>query len=163
MQLHYFDFVPPPRWNGFRVARQVRLCPPETRPEAAVNVIVVSPLVPRSPTLPSAVELHEQKLAYETGLTGAKILSKNGPVPTKSDYGLAGMYFEETLDIPVQSARRVSVLLVDEICLYNLSYGASIEAFDKHIEDFWTSVRTIKPFSGRVITPTGKPFDHFGE
>ncbi len=163
MQLHYFDFVPPPRWNGFRIERQVRLCPPETHPNDAVNVIVVSPLLPRSPSLPSAKELHERKLAFETQLTGAKILSQNGPVPTKSDFGLAGMYFEDLLDLPVQSARRISVLLVDELCLYNLSYGASVEAFDTHIEAFWTSVRTIKPFRGKIFAPSGVPFDHFGE
>lgn len=163
MQLHYFDFVPPPRWNGFRIGRQVRLCPPETPPAEAKNFIVVSPLFPRSPSLPPADVLFEQALAFEVQNTPAKLLSRNGPVPTKSDHGLAGVYYEVTVEKPDHVERRLYVMLVDELCGYGLSYAGWSDVFDNHVEEFWTSVRTIKPFAGRIVTPTGKPFDHFGE
>jgi hypothetical protein len=163
VQLHYFDFVPPSRWNGFRIGRQVRLCPPDTPPAEAKNFIVVSPLFPRAPGLPSAETLFDQALAFELQNTQAKLVRKNGPVPTKSDHGLAGIYFEATVEKPDHVENRLYVMLADDLCNYGLSYAGWTDVFDKYVDDFWTSVRTIKPFIGRLVMPAGKPFDHFGE
>lgn len=163
MQLHYFDFVPPPGWNAFRLGQQVRLIPPNTRPEEASSALIVSPLVPRSAALPPANVLFEQTLAAETDLTKAEVLSKNGPIPTSSDHGLAGIYFDVRIKGATGIERRLYVLLVDPLCYYGLNYRSAEDTFDAHEQAFWTAVRSIKPFSGRVITPVGKPFDHFGD
>lgn len=163
MQLHYFDFVPPPGWNAFRLVRQVRLIPPNTRPQDATCALIVSPLVPRSAALPPADVLFEQTLAAETQLTKAEVLSKNGPMPTNSDQGLAGIYFDVRIKGATGIERRLYVLLVDELCYYALNYLATEDTFGVHEETFWTAVRSIKPFSGGVIAPGDKPFAHFGD
>lgn len=163
MELHYFDFVPPPGWNGFRLGRQVRLIPPNTPPTEATCAIIVSPLLPRSAALPPADVLFAQTLEAECAITKAEVLSKNGPVPANSDHGLAGISFDVRLKATTGSERRLYVLLVDELCYYGINYLSSETTFATHEDTFWTAVRTIKPFAGRIVSPGGKPFDHFGE
>ena len=167
MQLHYFDFVPPPGWNGFRLGRQVRLLPPNTPPADARCAIIVSPLLPRSAVLPPADTLITQTLEAECGLTKAEVLAKNGPMPTSSDHGLAGVYFDVQLNSPTLLTtvheRRLYVLLVDELCYYGLNYLSENATFAEHEATFWTAVRTIKPFSGRIASPSGEPYGHYGE
>lgn len=161
MNLHYFDFVPPAGWIGFRKVRQVRLIPPNTHPKDAACAIIVSPLAPRGPQLPPSDVLFEQTLAFELELTGAEVVAKNGPIPTKSDHGLAGIYFDVTLKAKTGTERRLYVLFADELCYYGLSYLSAIDKFAEHENDFWTSVRSIKPWAGRVIPPGGVPFSHY--
>jgi len=163
VQLHYFDFVPPPQWNGFRRDRQIRLIPPNTHPLDATCAIIVSPLVPRSAALPPADVLIEQTLDAEMAIVKSTVLSKNGPTPAKSDHGLAGISYDVRVQGPSGIERRIYVLLVDDLCYYGLSYLASEETFATHEQTFWTAVRTIKPFAGRIVPPSGTPFDHFNE
>lgn len=161
MNLHYFDFTPPPGWIGFRKVKQVRLIPPNTHPKDATCAIIVSPLAPRGPLLPPADILLEQTLAFEHEVTGADVVAKHGPIPTKSDHGLAGVYFDVTLKAPTGTERRLYVLLVDELCYYGLSFLSVPSKFDEHVDEFWTATRSIKPWAGRVIPPGGVPFAHY--
>lgn len=163
VQLHYFDFVPPPGWIGFRMGSQVRLIPPNTPPQDATCAIIVSPLVPRSAALPPAEVLFAQTLDAECALTKAEVLSKNGPMPAKSDHGLAGVSFDVRLQGPTGIERRLYVLLVDELCYYGLNYLSVEATFAAHEEAFWAAVRTIKPFAGRIVSAGGGPFDHLSD
>jgi hypothetical protein len=163
MDLQYFDFVPPPGWNGFRLGRQVRLIPPNTSPEDATCAIIVSPLVPRSAALPPADVLIGQALDAEVALVKSEVLSKDGPTPTRSDHGLAGISYAVRLRGPTGIERRIYVMLLDELCYYGLSYLASEATFATHEETFWTAVRTIKPFVGQIVAASTNLFDHFSE
>ena len=176
MNLHYFDFEPPPEWSGFRKGAQIRLIPPFTHPDDAKVAIVVSPLVPRSEALPPAATLIQQTLDAETALYASRVRTQNGPMPTRSDHGLAGIYYDVVIDAgpasgpdggaSIESAtsdRRLYVMLVDELCYYGLSYIAQEAVFAEHVETFWRAVRTIKPFLGKIALPVGFPFDHFSE
>jgi hypothetical protein len=163
VNLHYFDFVPPPGWSGFRRDNQVRLIPPNTVPEQAACAIIVSPLVPRSAALPPAEVLFEQTLRAECAITNAEVLTKNGPLPAHSDHGLSGVSFDVWLKTAAGIERRLYVLLVDELCYYSINYLSSEPAFAAYELVFWAAVRTIKPFAGRIVLPSGQPFDHFSE
>ena len=149
--------------EGFRLGRQVRLIPPNTPPTEATCAVIVSPLVPRSEALPPADVLLEQTLAAETALVHTEVLSKNGPTPTKSDHGLAGISYDVRVQGPTGIERRLYVLLVDELCYYGLNYLASEATFADHEQEFWAAVRTIKPFAGKIVPPSSTPFDHFNE
>jgi hypothetical protein len=163
VELHYFDFVPPPGWNGFRLGRQMRLIPPNTPPQSAPCAIIVSPLVPRSVALPPADILIEQTLAAEMAVVQSRVASQEGPTPARSEFGLAGVSYDVHVQGPTGMEHRLYVLLVDNLCYYGLSYLASEDTFGTHVQAFWNAVATIKPFAGRIVTPAASPFDHYND
>lgn len=152
--LHYPDIVAPAGWSYFRVAAQVRLIPPATRADTAEAVIIVSPLVPRTPALPKPDQLIEEALDAEIRLRFEPTV--HGSFKTaKSDSGLAGVSLEVTgyARPRALTERRVYVVYADDLCVYGVSYLASDTAYAQHLDTFWRVAKSVKPFRGKMVQP----------
>lgn len=150
MSTHYPDLVAPRGWTYFRVGTQIRLIPPGTRADTAAQTIIVSPLVARTPQMPGAAMLIQLALEAEAKVS-FEITAQGTPGEVTTATGLRGASLEVTGYArpahPVE--RRIYVMLIDDLCLYGLSYLASAAAFDEHVGTFWALVESVKPFVGR--------------
>ena len=155
-EVHYPDLVTPAGWPYFRQGLQIRVIPPERTLDSAEATIVISPLVPRLPSMPPPAELIEAAVAEEERLRFA-ISRRTGPDPARSDAGLEGIALE--LAGYVRPAgppeRRLYVMLADALCYYAVSYLAWESTWAQHLEDFNATVRSVRPFRGRHIAPSG--------
>lgn len=155
-EVHYPDLVPPSGWHSAQQGLQVRLVPPrETLADASV-AIIVSPLVPRQPLLPPPAQLIEEAI-FEEARQRLEIVAQKGPTPDKTATGLAGVSYELQAFVRPLSApeRRIYAMYFDSLCYYGISYLARETAFAQHVNAFWTTARSIRPFRGRVLHPTG--------
>jgi hypothetical protein len=155
-EVHYPDLHPPAGWPYFRQELQIRLVPPGNTLDSADSTIVVSPLVPRQPTTPSPEELIEAALFAEER-ERFEIVTRKGPEKVKAASGLEGISFEVLGFVRPRSPneRRLYVMFADEICLYAVSYLAWERSFDRHLAAFWETARSLRPFRGTLLYPTG--------
>jgi hypothetical protein len=154
--VHYPDLTPPTGWDSALQGLQVRIVPPgETLAEADVSIIV-SPLVPRQPLLPPPADLIAEALFTESRQR-LDIVSQKGPTPDKTLGGLLGVSFEVECYVRPFSPRekRVYVMYSDAICCYAVSYLARAPSFAKHLPAFWAAARSIRPFRGKLLHPSG--------
>jgi hypothetical protein len=154
--VQYPDLQPPPRWNHFRQGLQVRLIPPEARPEDAPASIVVSPLVPRLPHLLPIDKLVEAAIFAESRQR-FEVLSQKGPQKAKAEAGLTGVIYEIHGYPRPQFPRekRIYVMYADEVCYYGLSYLAAEAAYDAHLQTFWAVAGSVRPYQGRLVVAQG--------
>jgi hypothetical protein len=155
--VHYPDLAPPAGWPYFRQDLQIRIVPPGTTPDSAEATIVVSPLVPRQATTPPPGELIEEALFHEER-ERFEIVSRKGPDKVKAASGLEGVAVEVVGFVRPRSPheRRLYVMYGDEICLYAVSYLAWDRAFDRYVEAFRETARSVRPFRGTLLHPTGQ-------
>jgi hypothetical protein len=155
--VHYPDLQPPAGWPYFRQDLQIRIVPPGTTLDSAEATIVVSPLVPRQPTTPSPEELIEAALFAEER-ERLEIVSRAAPQPFKADSGLAGVSLEVVAFVRPRAPneRRRYVMVADELCLYAVSYLAWERTFEHHLEAFVEMARSLRPFRGALLMPTGQ-------
>ena len=154
--VHYPDLTPPAGWQGALQGLQVRLVPAgETIADADV-CIIVSPLVPRQPLLPPPAQLIEETLFTESRQR-LEIVSQKGPSPDKTQGGLVGVYFEVECFVRPASPRerRIYVIYSDPICYYGISLLARATVFAQFVQIFWMAARSIRPFRGKLLPPTG--------
>ena len=154
--VHYPDLVTPTGWPYFRQGLQIRVVPPESTLETAEATIVISPLVPRMPTMPSPEALVDAAL-LEEARQRFEIEGRKGPDRARSDGGLDGISLEVTGFVRPNSPleRRLYVMYADTLCFYAVSYLAWAETFATHLEAFWATARSLRPFRGRHLPPTG--------
>ncbi len=156
MDVRYPDLVPPPTWVGGTQGLQVRLVPPRTSIDDAAVAIVVSPLVPRNPLLPPPDKLIEEAIFTESRRR-FEVVSQKGPTAEKTTTGLTGVAYE-VLGYPRPRwprEKRIYVMYADSLCYYGISYLAREEVWKDHVDRFWATARSIRPFRGRVIQPSG--------
>jgi hypothetical protein len=168
--LDYPDLLPPEGWTYVQQGTQIRLLPPGStaaQPEAA---IVIAPLLGKHERLPPLPKLIE--LALDTECQVRFTLRERGaPQPLTSDTGLRGVSQEVSgyarPDGPPE--RRIYVLYGDDQCVYGISYLAREDAFARHLDTFWAAARSLRPFTGRVLSPPQidptepSPVGHYGE
>ena len=156
--LHYPDLTPPAGWTYVRQGSQIRLAPPGTPHALATAAIIVSPLLARHERLPPPAELIAMAITVEEK-NSLQISRRLGPMATKTDSGLEGVYFEiwgfAGPNRPEE--HRLYVLLADALCYYGINYVASVAAFAEHEATFWATARSIQPFRGRVAPPPASP------
>jgi hypothetical protein len=149
--LHYPDLTPPAGWTYARQGSQIRLAPPGAPHVSTPAAIIVSPLVPRHEKLPPPAELIAMAITVEEKAS-LQVTRRMGPFPTKTDSGLAGVYFEiwgfSAPNRPEE--HRLYVLFADELCYYGINYVATTAAFGEHEATFWASARSMQPFRGRA-------------
>jgi hypothetical protein len=46
-------------------------------------------------------------------------------------------------------------MLADALCYYAVSYLAWQETFTTHVDAFWATARSVRPFRGRHLPPSG--------
>lgn len=152
--LHYPDLTPPAGWTYVRQGSQIRLAPPGTPHALATAAIIVSPLLARHERLPPPAELIAMAITVEEK-NSLQISRRLGPMATKTDSGLQGIYFEiwgfTGPNRPEE--HRLYVLFADALCYYGINYVASVAAFAEHEATFWATARSIQPFRGRVAPP----------
>ncbi len=155
-EVHYPDLTPPSGWTAATQGLQVRLVPAGDTLADADVAIIVSPLVPRQPLLPPPEKLIEEALFAESRQR-LEITAQSGPKPEKTVSGLAGVAVEVEGYVRPASApeRRIYVMYADSLCYYGVSYLARATQFDAHVADFWATARSIRPFRGRLLPPTG--------
>ncbi len=153
-ELYYPDLTPPAGWHHVRNGLQVRLLPPGSRAENPPATIIVSPLVPRHPTLPPPAELIEHAIFAEAR-QAFEVSSQKGPTPARSADGLVGVSFEvQGHPRPrFPEERRIYVVLSDASCYYALSYVAALDTFAEHLPAFQATVQSVRAFRGKVIPP----------
>jgi hypothetical protein len=155
-ELHYPDLIAPTGWQSALQGLQVRLVPPGDTLADADVAIIVSPLVPRQPLLPPPAEVIEDAIFTESRQR-LEVTSQKGPIPEKTTSGLVGVAYEvEGFVRPVSAPeRRIYAMYADSLCYYAVSYLARATAFAAHVQTFWAAARSIRPFRGRVLPPTG--------
>jgi hypothetical protein len=154
--VHYPDLVPPSGWSAALQELQVRLVPPGATLADADVAIVVSPLVPRQPLLPPPDKLIEEAIFAESRQR-LEVVAQKGPTPQKATSGLAGVAYELEAFVRPLSApeKRVYVMYADALCYYAVSYLARATAYEAHLAAFWATARSVRPFRGRLLQPTG--------
>jgi hypothetical protein len=155
-EVHYPDLVAPLGWLSGRQGLQVRFVPPDAPADDPDVTIVVSPLVPRQPLLPPPDQVIEEAIFAEERQR-FEIITKKGPFSEKTASGLTGVSFE-VLGYPRPRwprEKRLYVMYADEICYYAVSYLAREASFSTHVETFWVAARSLRPFRGRLVPPTG--------
>jgi hypothetical protein len=152
------DLTPPVQWSSFSLPPQIRLIPPGKTRETAQATIVVSPIVPRLPQLPPPERLILQALDAEAKLR-LEVHARGEPEKAPSDSGLEGIavHVEATERDGSGSQRRIYVIYQDEAFMYGINYMAFGQAYDEHLEAFWKTARSIRPFQGRVVPPSPPP------
>jgi hypothetical protein len=153
-ELHYPDVVTPLGWPYYRQGMQIRVVPPGSTLEGAEATIVISPLVPRA-GMPEPDEIVESAIFAEARHR-LEIVTQKGPMNTKGAE-IDGIYYEVTGYVRPQFPRekRIYVMYSDSLCYYAISYLAPEATFERHVETFWKVARSIKPFRGAVIMPSG--------
>jgi hypothetical protein len=154
--VHYPDLVTPAGWPYFRQGLQIRVVPPERTLETAEATIVVSPLVPRLPSMPSPRELVEAAL-LEEARQRFEVEGRAGPEPARSDAGLEGISLEVSGHVRPAGPpeRRIYVMYADALCFYAVSYLAWAATYATHLDAFRATARSVRPFRGRHLPPTG--------
>jgi hypothetical protein len=155
-ELHYPDVTMPVGWPYFRQGLQIRLVPPGRTLDDTLNLIVVSPLVPRQDGLPPPEDLIEATIFAESRQR-FEVIGQKGPTPARSRAGLDGVSYDVLGYVRPRSQRerRVYVVYADALCYYSLSSLATESAFDEHALAFWEAARSVRPFRGRRLAPTG--------
>jgi hypothetical protein len=153
-ELHYPDLTPPAGWHHVRKGMQVRLLPPGQRVDDPSAMIVISPLVPRHPTLPPPAELIEQSIFTEARLS-FEVTSQKGPTPVTGGDGLAGVTYEVAGHVRpnLPPERRTYVVLSDKFVYYSLSYAAKENVYKTHQAVFAAVLKSLRAFRGKVIAP----------
>ena len=116
---------------------------------------MISPLVPRQPLLPPPSQLIEEAIFAESRRR-FEVVTQKGPTPEKSTTGLTGVAYE-VVGYPRPRwprEKRIYVMYADSLCYYGVSYLAREERWKDHVEAFWATARSIRPFRGRILTPT---------
>jgi len=152
------DLTSPPGWTGFALPPQVRLIPPGTTKASARATIIVSPIAPRLPRMPPLDQLIAQAIDAEASLR-LDILERTGPNPAPSDTGLHGISCELRVRDRNggEEQRRVYALYCDDKFYYGINYMAFGSEHDKHLDTFWKTARSMRPFVGAVVPPTAPP------
>jgi hypothetical protein len=155
-EVHYPDLTPPSGWHSAIQGLQVRLVPPGATIADSDVVIIVSPLVPRQPLLPSPADLIEEAIFAESRQR-LEVVAHKGPTADRTLSGLAGVAVELQAFVRPFSApeRRIYAMYADNVCYYAVSYLAREATFAAHVAAFWATARSIRPFRGRVLHPTG--------
>lgn len=155
--VHYPDLQPPAGWPYFRQELQIRIVPPGTTLDSAEATIVVSPLVPRQESTPPPAELIEGALFAEER-ERFEIVSRKGPSAEKAASGLEGVSYDVVGFVRPRSPneRRLYVMYADDLCLYAVSYLAWERTFDLHLDAFRQTARSVRPFRGSLMMPTGQ-------
>ena len=154
-EVHYPDLVAPTGWGSGTQGLQVRLVPPGASVDDASVAIVISPLVPRQPLLPPPDKLIEEAIFAEARRR-FEVISQKGPTPEKAASGLVGVAYE-VLGYPRPRwprEKRNYVMYSDSLCYYGISYLAREESWKEHIDAFWATARSIRPFRGKILSPT---------
>ena len=156
--LRYPDLTAPTGWSSFSLPPQVRLVPPGTSKETARATMLVSPIVPRTPAMPPPDELIRQAIAMEVKLR-LDIVEISPTEKPPSDHGLDGaaVHLRGTERESFHEQRRIYVIYFDERFLYGINFLGFGAAYDEHLDIFWKTARTIRPFRGRVLKPTTPP------
>lgn len=168
--LDYPELVPPEGWTYVQQGSQIRLLPPGSAAAQAEASIVVAPLLGKHERLPALDKLIE--LALDTECQVRFTLRERGASrQVASDTGLHGVSLEVSgyarPDGPPE--RRIYVLYGDAQCVYGISYLAREDAFARHLDTFWATARSLRPFTGRVLSPPQldptepSPVGHYGE
>jgi hypothetical protein len=154
--VHYPDLVSPSGWPYFRQELQIRIVPPGSTVDTADAALVVSPLVPRLPTVPTAEALIEEAISAEER-DRLEVERTDGPKETRADSGLAGIFYDVLGYVRPRSPRerRLYVMFSDELCHYAVSYLAWEEAFERHVAVFWQMAHSVRPFHGSLVLPSG--------
>jgi hypothetical protein len=154
--VHYPDLTAPAGWPYHRQGLQIRIVPPGATLDSAEATIVVSPLVPRVATTPPPEELIEGALFAEQR-TRLELTERKGPTRIKAASGLEGVALEITGFVrpaaPVE--RRIYVMFADALCGYAVSYLAWQPTFARHVDAFWATAKSVRPFRGRQVAPSG--------
>jgi hypothetical protein len=154
--VHYPDVTAPPGWPYFRQALQIRVVPPGATPDTAEATMVISPLVPRLASTPPPAELVEAALFAEQRAR-LELTEQKGPAKLKAASGLEGISFEVAGFVrpmaPIE--KRIYVMYADALCYYAVSYLAWEQTFARHVDAFWAMARSVRPFRGRQIPPSG--------
>lgn len=152
----YPDLTAPPGWPYYRQGLQIRVVPPGATLDSAEATIVVSPLVPRQPSTPPPEELVEDAIFAEQRAR-LEVTDRKGPTKLKAASGLEGIALEIVGFVrptgPVE--RRAYVMYGDALCYYAVTYLAWEQTFARHVEAFWTVAKSVRPFRGRHIAPSG--------
>jgi hypothetical protein len=152
----YPDLTAPAGWPYHRQGLQIRVVPPGATLDTAEATIVISPLVARLPTTPPPEELVENAIFAEQRLR-LEVSAQKGPTKAKAASGLEGISLEITAFVrpaaPIE--RRVYVMYADALCYYAVSYLAWEATFERHVEAFWATARSVRPFRGRHLAPSG--------
>jgi serine/threonine protein kinase len=160
---HAYDFTIPAGWHLVYRGQQARLVPDDAAPRSNASMIV-SPVLRRTAQMTGPPMPLAQVLEYEMKITGAKLLTRNGPYPARSDYGLTGMYSEIRLDAPTGIEHRLYTYLLDEFAYYELDFTASDDEFEKYVKDYWKAVASIKPIPRKAgAKGYPRPSTLFGE
>jgi hypothetical protein len=155
-ELHYPDVATPVGWPYFRQGLQIRLVPPGRNLDDAETMIVISPLVPRQDGLPPPDKLIEAAIFAEARQR-FEVVSQKGPAAVASQAGLEGVSYEVLGYVRPRFPRekRIYVMFADPICYYAVSYLATEPAFERDAAIFWKTARSMRPFRGHKLAPSG--------
>jgi hypothetical protein len=160
--LQYPDLVVPHGWHHLRVGPQIRLMPPDAPPEEAEAVIILSPLLPRTPAVAAPDKLIEDTLDMEVRQR-FEVLSRTQPKAVETTTGLKGVFIEVSgyARPKALTEKRIYVVYADSLVYYGVSYLASDTGYARQVKVFWECAKSLRPFRGKPIHPEVQGGDGF--
>jgi hypothetical protein len=152
--LQYPDLVVPHGWHHLRVGPQIRLVPPDAPVEEAEAVIILSPLVPRTPEMLDPESLIQETLDMEIRQR-FEVLSQSATQAIETTTGLKGVFVEVSgyARPKALTEKRVYVVYADALVYYGVSYLASDTGYGRQLKVFWECAKSLRPFRGKAIPP----------